>query len=77
MAAAEAEVEAIRKALEDGSLSPQAAMQRLVALMRTDPNVPGVKELYQEASSRAYSGGASSPSHSHPPPPADDPSQES
>lgn len=66
------EVEAIRKGLDDGSLLPQVAMQRLVALMRTNPTLPGAKELYQEASRKAYGTGRSSLAHSHPPPPATD-----
>ncbi len=64
------EVENIRKSLHDGSLLPQVAMQRLVALMRTTPDLPGAKELYQEASRKAYGVGHSSLAHSHPPPPA-------
>lgn len=56
-------------ALYDGSLPPAAAMQRLIALMRRQPDWPGAKTLYQVASSRAYAEHESSVSHSHIPPP--------
>jgi hypothetical protein len=59
----------IKLALFDGTLAPPLAMQRLIQIMRLDPHVGGGKELYQEASSRAYETGISSVSHSHPPPP--------
>jgi hypothetical protein len=55
-------------ALREGQLSPAAAMQKLLQLMRKDPNAAGAKALYQEASRLSFSGGASSTSHSHPPP---------
>jgi len=63
------EVMRVKLALFDGSLAPPIAMQKLIQIMRQDPNVGGGKEVYQEASSRAYQGGVSSVSHSHPPPP--------
>src|SRR5262245_4942312 len=59
----------IKLALYDGSIPSGAAMQKLIALMRRDPDWPGAKELYQEASSMAYQSRESSVSHSHPPPP--------
>jgi hypothetical protein len=59
----------IKLGLMDGSLPPGAAMQRLIALMRRNPDAPGAKQLYREASNVAYQGGQSSHSHSHPPPP--------
>ena len=58
----------IKLALFQESIPAGVAMQRLIQLMRTNPDQPGAKELYQEASKRAYSGGQSSVSHSHPPP---------
>lgn len=60
----------IKLGLYDGSLAPGAAMQQLIQLMRKDENFPGAKELYQEASRRAYQSRQSSIAHSHPPPPA-------
>lgn len=59
----------IKLALFDESLHPAAAMQRLIALMRRQPNWPGAKDLYQIASQRAYAEHESSVSHSHIPPP--------
>lgn len=58
----------VKLALYQGSIPAGAAMQRLIQLMRNDPNQPGAKELYQEASRSAYTDGESSVSHSHPPP---------
>jgi hypothetical protein len=52
--------------LREGVLSPPAAMQRLLNVMRDDPNVPGGRELYQEAAGSSYRERMSSPSHSHP-----------
>ncbi len=63
------EVLRIKLALYDESLSPPIAMQKLIQLMRQHPSVPGGKELYQNASQRAYQHRVSSVSHSHPPPP--------
>jgi hypothetical protein len=60
----------IKLGLYEGSLEPGAAMQRLIALMRRDPEWPCAKELYQEASNLAYQSRRSSVSHSHPPPPS-------
>jgi len=58
----------IKLALYQGDIPAGVAMQRLIQLMRTDPDQPGAKQLYQEASKLAYSDGQSSVSHSHPPP---------
>jgi len=55
--------------LREGSMLPQVAMNRLLALMRTDAKLPGAHELYKEASELSYGSGSSSLSHSHPPPP--------
>lgn len=61
----------IRLGLLDGSMPAGAAQQALIRLMRRDPDWPGAKQLYQEASSQAYRTRESSASHSHPPPPTD------
>lgn len=61
----------VKLGLYDGSLPPGAAMQRLIQIMRTAPDTPRAKELYQEASNRAYQSRQSSVSHSHPPPPVE------
>lgn len=66
------EVVRVKLDLYDGSVPPQQAMQRLIRLMQKDKDWPGAKELYQEASRRAYQSGQSSVAHSHPPPPARD-----
>ena len=59
----------VKIALFEGSLPPQVAMNRLLALMQKDPTLPGAHDLYREASTQSYEGGFSSLSHSHPPPP--------
>lgn len=59
----------IKLSLREGALAPQLAMNRLLALMRADPALRGAQELYREASTSSYGAGASSLSHSHPPPP--------
>jgi hypothetical protein len=59
----------VKLELYEGSLPPLAAIQQLVALMRKQPDFPGAKELYQEASNLSYQTRQSSPAHSHPPPP--------
>ena len=59
----------VKLGLLSGTLVPDAAMQRLIQLMRRTPDLPGAKALYQEASKRAYSSRESSIAHSHPPPP--------
>jgi len=59
----------VKIALRLGELAPQIAMNRLLALMRQDSKLPGVQELYREASRLSYQSGASSLAHSHPPPP--------
>lgn len=61
----------IKLALYEGTLEPGAAMQRLIQLMRRDPDWPLARALYQEASNLAYQSRKSSVSHSHPPPPSD------
>jgi hypothetical protein len=60
----------IKIALIEGTMPVQLAMNRLLVLMRKDAKLPGAHELYRQASSRSYAAGASSLSHSHPPPPA-------
>jgi hypothetical protein len=62
----------IRLGLYEGSLPPGAGMQRLIQLMRRRPDLPGAKELYQEASQMAYQSRQSSLSYSHPPPKAEE-----
>jgi hypothetical protein len=59
----------IRLSLHDGSMPAGMAQQALIRLMRRDPDWPGAKELYGEASSAALRTRQSSASHSHPPPP--------
>ena len=60
----------IKLGLYEGTLEPGLALQQLIQLMRKRADFPGAKELYQEASSLAYSSRQSSVAHSHPPPPA-------
>jgi hypothetical protein len=65
-------------ALENEEFPPAVAMQRLVNLMRQDPEFPGARAIYKEASTRSYSHGQSSLAHSHPPPPvSEDPENKS
>lgn len=64
-----AEVLRLKLMLYEGGVPPPLVMQKLIALMRVHPDVAGGKELYQEASARAYTDRVSSVSHSHPPPP--------
>ncbi len=59
----------IRLSLHDGSMPAGMAQQALIRLMRRDPEWPGAKELYGEASSAALRTRQSTASHSHPPPP--------
>jgi len=59
----------IRLSLADGSMPAGMAQQALIRLMRRDPEWPGAKELYGEASKAALRSGQSTASHSHPPPP--------
>ena len=59
----------IKLGLLSGALLPDAAMQKLIQLMRRTPDLPGAKALYQEASRLAYTSRESSIAHSHPPPP--------
>ncbi len=61
----------IKLALCDGSMPTGAAMQALIQLMRRNPDWPGAKALYQQASANAFESHESSHSHSHPPPPVD------
>jgi hypothetical protein len=56
----------LKLGLREGGLSVEAAMQRLVQLMRADPDLRGARELYQQASGTSYRDHVSSPSHSHP-----------
>ncbi len=60
----------VKMGLHEGTLAPQLAMNRLLALMRQDAKLPGAHALYQEASQRSYAERESSLSHSHPPPPS-------
>jgi hypothetical protein len=59
----------VKLELYAGTLPPLAAIQQLVQLMRKQPDFPGAKELYQEASNMSYQTRQSSMAHSHPPPP--------
>jgi hypothetical protein len=59
----------VKLELYDGTLPPLAAIQQLVQLMRKRPDLPGAKELYQEASNLSFRTRQSSLAHSHPPPP--------
>jgi hypothetical protein len=59
----------LKLSMLDGSIAPAAALQKLIQLMRRQPNWPGARGLFQEASRLAYSEGQSSVSHSHHPPP--------
>jgi hypothetical protein len=59
----------IRLSLAEGSMPAGIAQQALIRLMRRDPEWPGAKELYREASEAALRTGQSTASHSHPPPP--------
>jgi hypothetical protein len=61
----------IKLALCDGSVPSGAAMQALIQLMRRNPDWPGAKALYQQASNNAFQTRQSSVSHSHPPPPVE------
>jgi hypothetical protein len=61
----------IKLALCDGSMPSGAAMQALIQLMRRNPEWPGAKALYQQASTNAFQTRQSSVSHSHPPPPVE------
>lgn len=58
----------IKLGLYDESLPAAAAMHRLVQLMRSEKQIPGARELYQEAARRADQAGESNVAHSHPPP---------
>lgn len=59
----------LKLAMSEGSIAPAAALQKLIQLMRRQPNWPGARALFQEASRLAYAEGQSSVSHSHHPPP--------
>ncbi len=59
----------VKLALADRSIPTQLAMNRLLALMRKNPNLAGAHELYRQASDASYGSGESSMAHSHPPPP--------
>jgi hypothetical protein len=62
----------LKMCMLDGSIAPAAALQKLIQLMRRQPNWPGARALFQEASRLAYAEGQSSISHSHHPPPVRD-----
>src|SRR6185369_11447907 len=66
----------VKLELYDGTLPPQAAMQQLVQLMRKNPDFPGAKDLYMEASKMSYETRQSDMAHSHPPPPSSNPDDE-
>ncbi len=59
----------LKLAVLDGSLAPALALQKLIQLMRRQPDWPGARALFQEASRLAYAEGQSNVSHSHVPPP--------
>jgi len=59
----------VKIALVAGEVPPQLAMNRLLVLMRQNAKLPGIHELYREASRLSYQSGESSLAHSHPPPP--------
>jgi hypothetical protein len=59
----------LKLSILDHSVSPNVALQKLIQMMRTEPNLPGARALYQEASKLAYAERQSSASHSHIPPP--------
>jgi hypothetical protein len=59
----------VKIGLGEGTLAPQLAMNRLLALMRQNAKLPGAHELYRDASQRSYEDRESSLAHSHPPPP--------
>lgn len=59
----------VKIALTQGDMPPQLAMNRLLVLMRQNAKLPGIQDLYREASRLSYQSGASSLAHSHPPPP--------
>ena len=59
----------LKLAILDKSVAPTVALQKLIQLMRRQPDWPGARALFQEASRLAYSEGRSSVSHSHIPPP--------
>jgi len=62
----------LKLGLRDGSLPPPVVENRVVQLLRKDPDAAGARELFQEASAVAFRLGQSSLSHSHPPPPVKD-----
>ncbi|MFO7180414.1 MAG: hypothetical protein DIU78_017070 [Pseudomonadota bacterium] len=59
----------IRLGLYEGSLAPEAATHELIQLMRRNPDLPGARAVYQEASLLAYEARQSNVAYSHPPPP--------
>ena len=60
---------ALQIAFAEGSATADQLVQRLVALMRNNPDLPGSRELYTRLSDAAYEAHQSSLAHSHPPPP--------
>jgi hypothetical protein len=67
--AARSELCDVKIGMLEGTIPAQIAMNRILALMQKDPKLAGAHELYRDASNRSYQSGASSLSHSHPPPP--------
>ena len=60
----------MKLALATGAQSPDAVMQRLIALLKQRPDLPGAQQLYADVSRMSYEAGESSVAYSHPPPPA-------
>jgi len=56
-------------ALAQGTQPALAVMNRLVNLMKKNDKLPGIQDLYREASRLAYESRQSSLAYSHPPPP--------
>jgi hypothetical protein len=63
------EVLAAKLGVLSGALSTDAALQKLIQLMRERSDLPGARELYQEVTNLTYSSHESSVAYSHPPPP--------
>jgi len=59
----------IQIAILGKQIEPDMGLTRIVSVMRRAPKLPFAKELFQRISTLAYTGGQSSLSHSHPPPP--------
>lgn len=65
---ASADVLRIKLAIRQETIEPGTAMQRLIAIMRSDPKTPRAQDVYREVSSLAYRSASSTMAHSHPPP---------